>query len=132
MRTPSPQLTALAEKSQPPPALELAQDAEAESTDDAPAAEPSPLSESSAQAFAGAGAEGAAAPDLPAAPEPVTEAQLTPEAPVVQPAPVSQVPLAQERRTALVWRILEGVAGGLGLLFLLGLTLKWRRSRRVT
>lgn len=124
--------SALAGKSLAPPSLELAQAAEpaqAESAGDAPAAERFQPAEPTNQGIAGAETD-RAAPALPATPAPAAEAQLTTEAPVVQPAPVSQLPMTQAGKTALVWRILEGVAAGLGLLFLAGLTLKWRRSRR--
>ena len=44
-----------------------------------------------------------------------------------------EVNIAQQEGTALVWRVLEGVAAalGLGLVFLIGLVYKWRASRRV-
>ena len=42
------------------------------------------------------------------------------------PDPVSEPP---ERGTALYWRFLEGIAGALGLAFLLALAFKWRASR---
>ena len=130
---PKDQDSAPVERSQAPPSLELAQTAESgqvESAEQSPAVEPSQLPEAPTQGIAGAGASGPAASNLTPTPRPAVEAKVEPEAHFSQPAPVSRIPVTREEKTALAWRLLEGVAAGLCLLFLIGLTLKWRRSRR--
>ena len=48
--------------------------------------------------------------------------------PATAPAPTGVLPPESEG-TALVWRVLEGIAAALGLLFLVALGLKWRLTR---
>ena len=42
----------------------------------------------------------------------------------------AETPAHPEETTAAFWRVLEGLAGALGLVFLAGLALKWKISRR--
>lgn len=41
-----------------------------------------------------------------------------------------EMPANQKETTATFWRVLEGLAGAIGLVFLAGLTLRWKISRR--
>ena len=54
-----------------------------------------------------------------------TEASVPVEEPETGPAPV-----LKEKGTALFWRFLEGIAGVLGLLFLMAFAVRWKRARR--
>ena len=54
-----------------------------------------------------------------------TEASVPVEEPETGPAPG-----LKEKGTALFWRFLEGIAGVLGLLFLMAFAVRWKRARR--
>ena len=83
----------------------------------------------------------AAAPVAKALPEKESRADITePEPPAAALPDKLEVPIAgpehgavpEARRegTAAFWRVLEGLAAALGLVFLAGLVLKWRMARR--
>ena len=91
----------------------------------APAKEPSP--EETDEALVPRGAPGAVSGD--AAAELETPMSAPPEVEKVPTAPVSTgVPQPQSEGTAMVWRVLEGVAAFFGLSFLVALGFKWRLS----
>ena len=92
----------------------------------APAEEPSP--EETAEALGPRGAPGAASAD--AAAERQTPMPAPPKVDMIPATtPTStRVPQSQNEGTAVVWRVLEGVAAFFGLIFLLALVFKWRLS----
>ena len=92
----------------------------------APTKEPSP--EQAAEALGPRGARGAVSGGTPA--ELATPPIALPEVdkiPATAPVPTG-VPQPQSEGTAVVWRVLEGVAAFFGLTFLVALGFKWRLS----
>ena len=63
-------------------------------------------------------------------PEEETSLGATQEAKQATDSAVREVPDASQESTAIYWRVLEVLAGIIGLVFLAGLTLRWRISRR--
>ena len=95
-------------------------------------AEPTPGAEPSEERGAKSpDAANATGPQGPEAATGPTEDKPSEAAPVVEPKPLPQQDAGQEAGTPLVWRALEGVAAALALVFLIGLVLRWRQSRRV-
>jgi len=110
----------------PAPVAMAAEAAPEQTVAAAPAKEPSP--EETAEALGLQGAPGAASSD--GAAESQTPIAALPEVdkiPASAPLPTG-VPQPQSEGTAVVWRVLEGVAAFFGLTFLVALGFKWRLS----
>ena len=59
----------------------------------------------------------------------VSSPEVEAQPPVTVPE-TSRVPVSTEKGTALFWRLLEGIAGALGLVFLAAFAIKWKISRQ--
>lgn len=76
-----------------------------------------------------AGPSGEETPDLAKSGQ---EAGATTEVPTSQPGQATTITSTAKTQTPLVWRVLEGVAAALLVLFLVVLTWRWRSARRPT